>query len=190
MPVSCVSSGVRHLFFALAIVAISTPAHADEDDEDAFFASFSKLTIGAGFAGHSGRIDNHGEAGLGTRVELGYGRGRWQYGAEGDLESSALQTTEMTALPGRRMRGALGVRWLARQFIPIDPLAVEMYLHAAAGLSSYRWMDERSQRPDLTVGVGTGVRRFGRHDIYMRLDLDLVFSRGDSGFAAGLVAGW
>lgn len=190
MTVSCVWSGVRPLFFALAVVAISTPAHADEDDEDTYFAGFSKFSVAAGFVGHGGHVDNHGENGMGAHLELGYGRGRWQYAVEGDAESSALQTTETTTMPGRRMRGALGVRWLARQFIPIDPLAVEMYLHAAAGLSSYRWMDETSQRPDITVGVGTGARKFGRHDIFVRLDFDLVFSRGDSGFAGGLVAGW
>ncbi|MBV8756088.1 MAG: hypothetical protein JO257_02360 [Deltaproteobacteria bacterium] len=181
---------MRHILIALAFVAISTPAHAEDDDEDAYFAAFGKHTLAAGFGGHGGRIDGHGEGGMGAMLELGYGRGRWQYTAEGDVESSDLRTTEMTTLPGRRLRGALGVRWLARQFIPVDPLGVEMYLHAAAGLSSYRWMNERSQRPDLTVGVGSGVRRFGRHDIFVRLDVDLVFSKGDAGFAAGVVAGW
>ncbi len=182
---------MRPILLALAFVAISTPAHADDDDdEDAYFAGFGKHTLAAGFVGHGARIDNRGESGMGASLELGYGRGRWQYTAEGSAESSGLRTTEMTTVPGRRLRGALGVRWLARQFIPIDPLAVEMYLHAAGGLASYRWMDETSQRPDLTVGVGAGVRRFGRHDIFVRLDFDLVFSRGDAGFAAGLVAGW
>jgi hypothetical protein len=179
---------------ALALLAIAVPAHADDpqsdDDEDAYFVPFTRHSIAAGFTGHGGRIDGKSESGMGARLELGYGRGRWEYLAEGELETSALQQTEMSSSPGRRTRGALGVRWLARQFIPFDQLGIEMYLKAAGGVASYHWMDDHSTRPDIDLGVGFGVRKFARHDIFVRLDLDLLFSRGDSGFAGGLVLGW
>jgi hypothetical protein len=177
---------------ALVLLATATQAHADdpEDDEDSYFVSFTKHSLAAGFTGHSGRIDGRPERGMGAQLELGYGRGRWEYLAQGELEGSSLQQTEMTSSPGRRTRGAFGVRWLARQFIPFNQLGVEMYLKAAGGLASYHWMDEHTTRPDIDLGVGFGVRRFARHDLFVRLDLDLLFSRGDSGFAAGLVFGW
>jgi hypothetical protein len=185
---------VRHAtpFLALALLAAASPAHADDgdDDEDSYFVAFGKHTIDAGFTGHGTRIGGLSEGGMGARLDLGYGRGRWQYTAEGSLESSSLQQTQMTATEGRRTRGALGVRWLARQFIPINDLGVDMYLHAAGGISRYRWMDGASTRPDVDLGVGMAVRKFARHDIFVRLDLDLLFSRGDSGFAGGLVLGW
>ena len=184
---------MRHAtpLLAFALLAAASPAHADdEDDEDSYFVAFGKHTIDAGFTGHGTRIGGLSEGGMGARLDLGYGRGRWQYTAEGSLESSSLQETQMTASAGRRARGALGVRWLARQFIPVDQLGVDMYLHAAGGLSSYRWMDGTSTRPDVELGVGMAVRKFARHDIYVRLDLDLLVSRGDAGFAGGLVLGW
>jgi hypothetical protein len=183
---------VRHIALAIAVLAAASPAHADDgdDDEDSYFVGFGKHTIAAGFTGHGTRIDGRSEGGMGARFELGYGRGRWQYTGEASIETSSLQETEMTTSPGRRTRGALGVRWLARQFIPVDALGVDMYLHAAGGLSAYHWMDAHSTRPDVDLGVGMGVRKFGRHDVFVRLDLDLLFSRGDAGFAGGLVIGW
>ena len=182
---------MRHAtLLAVAVLAAASPARAEVDDEDTYFVGFPRYTVDAGFTGHGTRIDGLTESGMGARLDLGYGRGRWQYSAEGSLESSSLQETQTTASAGRRARGALGVRWLARQFIPVDQLGVDMVLHAAGGLSSYRWMDGTSTRPDVDLGVGMAVRKFARHDIYVRLDLDLLVSRGDAGFAGGLVLGW
>ena len=183
---------MRHIALGLLLVLAASPARADDDpdDEDSYFAAFPRHTLAAGFVGHSTRIDGHSEGGMGAELELGYGRGRWQYTADASLENSTLHETEMTAVAGRRTHGALGMRWLARQFIPFDRLAVDMYMHAAGGLASYHWMDGHSTRPDLEVGVGFGMRRLARQDVFVRVDLDLLFSRGDSGFTGGLVVGW
>lgn len=187
---SRVVSGVRHI--ALLLIALTATAHAgDGEDEDAYFASFPKLSVAAGMAGHGGRVDGKPEDGMAAVLELAYGRGRWQYLAEGDLGSTNLQRTMTTHVPGTRTRGALGMRWLARQFIPFDPLGIELYLRGTAGLSRYHWVDERETHADLTLGLSVAARAFRRPHVFARFDLDMVFAAGgDPGIAAGMVVGW
>ena len=190
---SCVLSGVRHI--ALLLIALTATVHADPDehedeDEDAYFASFPTASFAVGMNGHGGRVDGKPEGGLGGVLEIDYGRGRWQYLAEGSLETSNVQRTMTTHVAGMRRRGALGMRWLARQFIPFEPMGVELYLRGAAGLESYQWVDDKMTRPDLDLGLGVAVRMFRRPRITARFDLDMVFAAGDTGIAAGMVLGW
>lgn len=187
MPVSCVGSGVRHI--VLLLLALTATARAD-DDEDQYFASFPTKMLAVGVSGHGGRIAGHPEGGLGPMLEVGYGRGRWEYLAEGSYESSSIERTMMTTAGGSRLRGALGMRWLARQFIPFDALGVELHLRGAAGLSRYRWDDGRQTRPDLDVGLAVAARMLRRPGVGMRVDLDLVFADGDTGFGVGTVLTW
>jgi hypothetical protein len=187
MPVSCVVSGVRHIVFLL--LALTATARAD-DDEDQYFASFPTKMFAAGLAGHGGRVEGRPEAGLGPTVELGYGRGRWEYLATGSFESSSIARTEMTTTSGNRWRGALGMRWLARQFIPVDELGVELHLRGMAGLSRYTWDDGTQTQPDLDVGLAVAVRMLRKPGIAVRFDLDLVFAEGDTGVGGGMVIGW
>jgi hypothetical protein len=187
MPVSCVVNGVRHI--VLLLLALTATARAD-DDEDQYFASFPTKMFAAGVTGHGGRVNGHPEVGIGPSLELGYGRGRWEYLATGSFESSRLERTEMTVVGGHRLRGALGMRWLARQFIPFDALAVELHLRGLAGLSRYTWDEGRRTQPDLDVGLAVAVRMLRKPGIAVRFDLDLVFAEGDTGVAGGMVFGW
>jgi hypothetical protein len=178
---------VRHI--ALALLALTATAHAE--DEDAYFASFPKVSVAAGMTGHSSHIDGKPEDGLAGVLELAYGRGRWQYLVEGDLGSSNLQTTMTSHLAGRYERAGGGMRWLARQFIPFDPLAVELSFRGTAGYESHRWTDEtHASRPDLDLGMSFAVRAFKRPRLFARFDLDMVFASGDTGVTAGMVIGW
>ena len=176
MAVSCVVSGVRHIVFLL--LAPTATARAD-DDEDQYFASFPTKMFAAGLAGHGGR----GKVG----PEAGSGRGRARVrpralGVPRDRQLRELVarcSNEMTTVYGNRWRGALGIRWLARQFIPVDELGVDLYLHGA-GLSRYHWKDGKQTRPMSTSGWhGRAHVRAPR--ISVRLDLDLLFSRGRFG---------
>jgi hypothetical protein len=188
LAVSRVGYGVRHI--ALILLALTATAHA-EDDEDAYFASFPKVSVGAGIMGRDARIDGKPESGVTAELELAYGRGRWQYLVEGDLGASDLQATMMTHVTGRRERGAAGMRWLARQFIPFDPLAIELYLRGTAGLEHYHWIDDTQlSRPDLDLGFSFAIRAFKRPHLFVRFDVDMVFAAGDTGGTAGMVVGW
>lgn len=176
----------------MVLLALTATAHAEgSEDEDAYFASFPRVSVAAGMGGHSSRIDGKPEDGMAGVLELAYGRGRWQYLVEGDLGSSNLQTTMTSHVAGRYERGAAGMRWLARQFIPFDPLAVELYLRGTAGYESHRWTDEtRESRPDLDLGISLATRAFKRPHVFARFDLDMVFASGDTGVTAGMVVGW
>jgi hypothetical protein len=183
--------GVRHI--ALVLLALTAAAHADPDtdDEDQYFASFPKLSVAAGMTGHDSHIDGKPETGMTAVLELAYGRGRWQYLVEGDLGTTNLQTTMTSHVAGRFQRAAVGMRWLARQFIPFDPLGIELYLRGTGGLESYRWTDERTlSRPDLDVGLSFAARAFNRVHVFTRFDIDLIFASGDTGLTAGMVLGW
>jgi hypothetical protein len=178
---------VRHI--VLLLIALTATARAD-DDEDQYYASFPTKNFAAGFTGHGGRVEGRPEAGIGPMLELGYGRGRWEYLAEGSFETSSLDRTEMTKVNGQRWRGALGMRWLARQFIPVDELGVELHLRGMAGLSRYHWDDGKQTQPDLDLGLAVAVRMLRKPGIAVRLDVDLVFAEGDTGVAGGMVIGW
>lgn len=187
---SRVVSGVRHIALLLICLTAATARADDGEDEDAYFASFPKLTVAAGMTGHGTRIDGKPEDGLAAVLELAYGRGRWQYLLEGELGSSNLQETMTTHVPGTRSRGAAGMRWLARQFIPFDPLGIELYLRGTAGVEHFHWIDERQTRPDLSLGLSFAARAFRRPQLFARFDLDMVFASGDTGITAGMVVGW
>jgi hypothetical protein len=181
---------VRHI--VLVLIALTATARADDpEDEDAYFASFPKLSIAAGVTGHSARIDGKSEDGMAGMLELAYGRGRWQYLVEGDLGATNLQTTMTSRVTGRRERGAAGMQWLARQFIPFDPMAVELYLRGTAGIEHYQWVDDTHlSRPDLDVGLSFALRWFRRPHLFVRFDVDMVFASADTGATAGMVLGW
>jgi hypothetical protein len=187
MPVSCVVSGVRHI--VLLLLALTATARAD-DDEDQYFASFPTKMASAGITGHGGRVNGRPEAGVGPTLELGYGRGRWEYLATGSFESSSLARTDAMSVNGTRWRGAAGMRWLARQFIPIEELAVELHLRGLAGVSRYHWDDGNETQPDLDLGLAVAVRMLRKPGIAVRLDIDLVFADGDTGVEGGMVVGW
>jgi hypothetical protein len=180
-------SGVRHI--VLLLLALTATAHAD-DDEDQYFASFPRVMFAAGVTGHGGRVEGRPEGGVGPTLELGYGRGRWEYLAEGSYSTSAIERTQMTTVDGQRWRGAVGMRWLARQFIPIEELGVELHLRGLAGLSSYKWVDDKHTQPDLDVGLAVALRMLRKPGIAVRLDFDLIFAEGDTGVAGGMVVGW
>lgn len=187
MLVSCVISGVRHI--VLLLLALTATARAD-DDEDQYFASFPSKMLAAGITGHGGRVEGRPEGGVGPVLELGYGRGRWEYLVEGSYETSGLARTEMTTVDGNRWRGAAGMRWLARQFIPVDELGVELHFRGMAGVSRYHWDDGEHTQPDLDVGLAVAVRMLRKPGIAVRLDLDLVFAENDTGVSGGMVVGW
>jgi hypothetical protein len=177
---------VRHI----ALVVLALTATAQAEDEDPYFASFRTLSLAAGVSYHHGLVDGRVEVGADGVVDLAMGRGRWQYVASGSLGTTALQRTETTGVHGMHTHGALGTRWLARQFIPADQLAVELYLHGAAGVEHERYMDERVTRPDLDLGFALAVRRLRRPGVFARFDIDAVFAEGSPGVAAGMVLGW
>jgi len=182
---------VRHIALVLIALTATARAEPDADDEDQYFASFPKVSIAAGASGRSTRIDGKADSGATAVLELAYGRGRWQYFLEGNLGVTNLQTTMTTSISGRFERAALGMRWLARQFIPFDPLGVELYLRGAIGVEDHRFVDDtRVSRPDLDVGLSFAARSFRRAHVFTRFDIDMVFARGDTGITAGMVLGW
>lgn len=187
---SCVSSGVRHAWLALALViAVAPVARAedapDEDDDDASpYVPLARHSIAVGFLGHGTRIAGVSESGGGPVVELALGIGRWQPFAEAMIASAGASSWTAPAtdmrVDGWMGRGGLGIRWLARQFAPDDGGAFELYLQAFAGVERFWWHDgTRLLRPDVGVGLGTQIRVFAFHDLTMRLDARVLFTPAD-----------
>ena len=138
------------------LVLATTPARADVETTDP--NPMPARSIAAGIAGHGGRYLGRPEGGWGPFVELALGHRRFQYLAE--LQVMPIKTGDDG--PERRglaVRGGVAVRWLARSFVLVDRLALEMHLEAFAGAAQLRWEHaERVWRPDLGVGVGYQIR--------------------------------
>jgi hypothetical protein len=134
---------VRVLAFALALIAASTAARADEDDEtgeDGEFVPVPKRSVAVSFAGHGTRIGGHSETGVGPSLELALGRGRWQYFGEGGLASanvSAPAANEDGTIRGRMAHAGLGARWIARQFRPDGGGGIELFLLSRLGMHRF-----------------------------------------------------
>jgi hypothetical protein len=140
------------------LLAVAAPAHADVETSKVRPFPSSSMTVGV--VGHAGKLAGITEGGWGPMIEFAIGGGRWQYLAEASLQWGHLGPDD--EIDGRRVRGGLGVRWLARSFELGTRGAIDMHLEAVAGMSRYDFdgMD-RIVRPDLGVGVGYLIRAFG-----------------------------
>jgi hypothetical protein len=182
---------------ALALVAGLAPAvaHADdEDDPDGDFVSFPSRSVAIGGYGHGTHVGRHSEGGFGATLELAYGKGRWQYLAEGSISGSSFDdpnappnaTTRMT-IDGHVWRGALGARWLARQFMPDSSAGIELFLLSLVGMEHYHYAGgAKLTRPEIALGAGIQLRGYRKPRIAFRIDIRLLFtpSEPDSALVA------
>jgi hypothetical protein len=179
---------VRALACVLAIAALAAPARADDDDDDdGDYAPFPTRSIAIGGYGHSTHVAGHSEGGFGPTLELAYGRGRWQYLAEGSYASADRDPTMTPLSPGQTRieghvwRGALGARWLARQFTPDSSGGVELFLMSLAGMQHYHYAGgSKLTRPEVAFGVGIQGRIYRKPRVAFRLDMRLLFTPDDA----------
>ncbi len=187
---SRVDYGVRPAWIVISIVlgAAGTAAAGHTPDEDGVVGN-ADHAFGVALLGQAGRIGGVGEGGIGMTLEAALGRGRWQYFVEASAARVGLENaTEEMTFDGTLGRGALGARWIARQFQMDGEGGVELYLLGAAGLQRFWWDDGgKLTRPEVDVGWGTQVRLWKwRTEVAVRIDMRVVFTPSDP--ASPLVA--
>ncbi len=167
---------------ALGLLLVASAARADDDP----FHAVPSHSLAAAFVAHTSQIGSDVEGGEGAGVECALGSGRWQYFAEGSLDHTDAGST-MAGAPeydahGWRGRGGVGVRWIARQFVPEPGGAMELYLEAVTGVERYWWQDGGElTRPDLGAGIGMQIRAWAFHGLALRLGARVVFPPTDRG---------
>lgn len=181
----------------LVAVATTSVARADDDDEDGDFSGFRTVSAGVSMPYHTTRIDGRAESGVGPAVELALGRYRWQYLVEGSLATSGVDTPTMTAPAARSRgslaRGAVGARWLARQFRPASSGAFELCLLSMLGVQHFSFDERQLTRPELALGVDMQVRALRRRRLTVRFDARVLYTPGERdgmGFSAGGGLAW
>lgn len=193
------------------VAALTAPALADEEPA---FAPLPTKSVGIAIQGHSTRIGGRSEGGAGPTLEFALGRDRWQYFAEGSIASTGYDAPTsadpLARIEGRMLRGALGLRWIARQFAPDSSGGVELFLLSALGAQRFYFDDGgRLTRPEVALGFGIQGRIFRRPRLAFRIDARAVFTpnnresalvacRGDcmdetgssTGFITGIGLAW
>jgi hypothetical protein len=164
---------------AVAVTLLTAPALADDDidgdDEDAMYEPVPKRSVALGLQAHGSRIGGRYENGFGPSLELALGRGRWQYLIEGSAS-----TARVEEVVGTVVRGALGARWVARQFAFDSAGALELLLLGTVGLERYSFngstVDGQLVRPELGVGFGFQGRAFRKPRLAFRIDVRALFT--------------
>jgi hypothetical protein len=164
---------------AVGLATLTAPALADDDvdgdDEDAMYEPVPKRSIAIGLQAHGSRIGGHYENGFGPSLEVALGRGRWQYLIEGSAA-----TSRVGDVVGSVVRGALGARWVARQFAFDSAGALELLLLGTLGLERYAFdgstVDGRLVRPEIGVGFGLQGRSFRKPRLAFRIDVRALFT--------------
>jgi hypothetical protein len=172
-----------------AVAAVPAVAHADDDDDDpdGDFVPFRPRSIAIGGYGHGTRVGGNSEGGFGPTLELAYGRGRWQYLAEGAYAGSSFPDPDapsaaqgMKTIDGHLWRGALGARWLARQFKPDSSGGVELFLLSLVGMEHFHYAGgAKLTRPEIALGMGVQGRVYNKPRLAFRLDIRLLFTPND-----------
>jgi hypothetical protein len=172
---------------ALLLLLVATPAWADDDDGgEPEYRGFPTVSLGAALQFHGTELAGHYESGAGLAVELAFGSGRWQVTGEGAVASSARM--ERT---GSTTHGAVGLRWLARQFSPADGGAIELFVTGAAGAQHYDVDDLTTTRGELMLGSGMQLRLFRRPRLVVRFDARAVFTGSDhTGYLIAMGGAW
>lgn len=175
----------------ILLLIAAAPAHADVETSKVRPFPSSSMTVGV--VGHAGKLAGITESGWGPMLEFAVGGGRWQYLAEASLQFGHLGTKEDFEIDGRRVRGGLGVRWLARSFELGRRGAIDMHLEGLAGVSRYDFDGmNRIVRPDLAVGVGYQIRVFGHMRVNqagLRLSARVFFAPTDRDTITAACAG-
>lgn len=169
---------------ALALTTLAALAGVVRADEDPDHVPFKRLSAAIGVQGHGTRIGGRSEGGFGPTLELALGRGRWQYLAEGAIATSSMSdwTTPATEMDidGSLLRGGIGARWLARQFMPDDSGGIELVLHSLLGVQRFYFDDgSRLLRPELAVGAGVQGRVYRRPRLAFRIEARVLFTPND-----------
>jgi hypothetical protein len=213
--VSRVEGKVRG-FACLFLIAATSIGHAEEDDPD--FKPFPKLSVGFGIQGHGTRLAGRSEGGVGPVLELAHGRDRWQYLVEGSIASTGYDngsapedaSAEDMRIAGHMWRGALGVRWLARQLMLDQAGGVELVLHSLVGLQRLKYDERALTRPELAFGAAFQGRGYRTVRFTFRLDARVLYTPSDrestlvvcggrcmsgttgssTGFMMGMTFGW
>ena len=189
---------MRILALATTVLSLSSPAFADDDfdDEDAAYAPAPRVSITVGVHTHGSRVHGESERGTGPTFEVALGRTRWQYLVEGGLATSNLDESD-----GRLVRGAVGARWIARQFSPGSGGGFELLLVSSLGLQRLSYVGATDiTRPEVTLGVGVQARGYRRPRLVVRIDARAVFTPctndcrmetgSTAGFLSGMSIGW
>jgi len=202
---------------ATVITALGAPALADEepdDEEDEAYVGNHKMSVMTGMLVHGGRIGGRAESGVGLTLETAYGRGRWQYLAEGAVSTSNKDALILSPgaepISGNQLRAGLGLRWIARQFLLDGTGGIELFLATAVAVQRFSHDNgDRLVRPEVALGFGFQARKVRNPRLTMRLDVRVAFTPNDrdsafvrcrgtcamdtgtsTGFLTGITFGW
>jgi hypothetical protein len=164
----------------LATCVAASPARAD-DAEDAAFARLPSPQLGVNLAALPIPFPvPAADAALGPGVEVGIGLGRFKLVAEAAVAFADARTGATSHAGGWVGRAGGALRWLAREYQPLDVVTSDFYLVAAAGETRAWWRDgARTSRPDISVGFGEALRATNRYRFGMRVEMRVEFGLGD-----------
>jgi hypothetical protein len=177
----------RTVVLAALLASAGTAAADDGDAADGPPVPHHAITVGG--IGYGGRVAGVPEGGWGVDTELSLGQGRYQLFVEGAV-MGAILGEDTDRRHGLALRGAGGVRWLARTF-EVNPGAVlDMHLEAFGGAVRVDVEDtDPVLRPELGVGVGYQVRKLSGRHLGFRLSARLWFSPTSKAMATAVCRG-
>jgi hypothetical protein len=170
---------------ALLVLLATTSVRAD-DGEEPEYSPFPRVSLAGAFQIHGSELAGHYERDAGVAVELAAGNGRWQYLVEGSGASGERMHT-----PGAVARGALGIRWLARQFAPESDQTIELFAVGTGGAARYSLDGAVATRGELSLGAGMQIRLLHHPRFAIRFDARTLFTgTSRTGFVTGFGVAW
>lgn len=169
---------VRSAAFVV-IGVLSSTAAADEPR----VRPVRPVSAGVFFTGGATAVAESSASMIGASVELAAGWGRTQLFVENGFAWMQIGP-QLAPRSGRMLRGALGVRWIARSWQIDRSAAVEMPFEAVAGAQRVSWDDQVLVRPEIAVGTGIQIRAFQRPRFTVRFGMRVVWTPPDDAAVA------
>jgi hypothetical protein len=146
---------------------------ASADVEESSIAPVPPVSAGIFFTGFGGT----GVGGMGPTVEVAFGANQTQYVLEGGISWVRAGVPEHE-IKGRQLRGAAGLRWIARSFELDRNGAIEFALEAFGGVHRIAWYDGGDlTQPEFSFGWVVQGRHYRRPGVRMGMSMRAVLTR-------------
>ncbi len=178
---------MRLLAGILGLAVLSRTASADV--EDGREAPVPWGAVGLAFTGQGGSLGGVPLGSMGPTAEIAFGANRTQYVLEGGVAWARLGTLDLEER-GMQLRGAAGVRWIARSFELERRAAVELTLDAFGGVRKYWWRGGGELvQPEFDVGFGIQTRHLRSPHAVLRVSMRVVLSPDDDAMTSARCTG-